>query len=49
MKTKKLGMEQLFSVNSALITTEEKINLIDISKIVLVDRVTYTILTCKIC
>ena len=48
-KMKKLGTEQLFSVISVLITTEEKILLIDISKTAQVDRVTYTILTCRIC
>ena len=48
-KTKKLGTEQLFSAISVLITMEEKINLIDISKVAQVDRVTYTILTRKIC
>ena len=47
-KTKKLGTEQLFSVIS-VITMEENINLTDISKVVQVDRVTYTILTRKIC
>ena len=45
-KTKKLGLEQLFSVTSVPITTEEKIN---ISKIAQVDQITYTILTSKIC
>ena len=48
-KTKKVGTEQLFSVISVLITMEENINLTDISKVVKVDRVTYTILTRKIC
>ena len=48
-KMKKLGMEQLFSVISVLITTEEKINSIDVSKTAQVNRVTYTILTCRIC
>ena len=48
-KTKKLGTEQLFSVISVLITTEEKINLIDISKTAQVGQVTYTILTLRLC
>ena len=48
-KMKKIGMEQFFSVISVLISMEEKINLIDILKTAQVDRVTYTILTRKIC
>ena len=48
-KMKKLGTKQLFSVISVLISMEEKINLIDIFKTAQVDRVTYTILTRKIC
>ena len=48
-KTKKLGMEQLFSAISVLITTEEKINLIDILKTAQVGRLKYTILTRRIC
>ena len=48
-KMKKIGTEQFFSVISVLISMEEKINLIDILKTAQVDRVTYTILTRKIC
>ena len=48
-KMKKLGTELLFSVISALIITEEKINSIDISKTAQVDQVTHTILRQRIC
>ena len=48
-KNEKFRHGTAFSVISVLVTTEEKINSIDISKTAQVDWVTYTILTCRIC